>query len=235
MNQQPNELVYKGFTASYELDEKTGIYTGKVIGVQDELPFNGSSWEELEDIFQLLIDLYLQMLKNKNLDRSEPRGNREKIKLSILMDVPANELDTMQTISIQLPQEVVQQGQFYAEKKGESLEEFIVKGITEDIKFLVEYEKMMKDMENEKYVRIVECKPLDNFSLRIKYDDGIEGIYDMNPSIQEGGVFAPLSDLEFFKKVDIVGDGDYISWPGEIEIGADSIYEDVLGDSDWKP
>jgi hypothetical protein len=76
---------------------------------------------------------------------------------------------------------------------------------------------------------------LDNFSLRIKYDDGIEGIYDMNPSIQEGGVFSSfLSNLELFKKVAIGGNGAYISWPGEIEIGADSIYGAVLGDSDWK-
>ena len=45
---------------------------------------------------------------------------------------------------------------------------------------------------------------------------------------EAGGVFAPLQDEEFFKKVH-VGDHGQIAWTDEIEICPDAAYLEITG------
>jgi len=66
--------------------------------------------------------------------------------------------------------------------------------------------------------------PEQNYKLRLTYADGETIIVDFIPVIQRGGVFAPLSDPEFFSQVSIGERGRYIQWPGELDFCADALW-----------
>jgi hypothetical protein len=55
--------------------------------------------------------------------------------------------------------------------------------------------------------------------LRVAFDDGLSGEYDLTQSIATGPIFAPLEDEPFFRKVSIAEDGHSFGWnldrPGE--------------------
>ena len=66
--------------------------------------------------------------------------------------------------------------------------------------------------------------PEPNYKLRLTYADGETIVVDFTPVIQRGGVFAPLSDPEFFSQVSIGERGRYIQWPGELDFCADALW-----------
>jgi hypothetical protein len=139
-----------------------------------------------------------------------------------------------QTITIQLSKELAQLLRFYTEMKGMTVEEFVVALISKTMKQFQTSEKVLKDLADWKFPRLIEVTPLDDFSLKIKFEDGLEGKYDLRLSIQQGGVFSALSNFSFFKQVSIGGNGSYIYWPDEIDIDGRSIYWVVLFDLDWR-
>jgi len=63
-----------------------------------------------------------------------------------------------------------------------------------------------------------------NYKLRLTYADGETIVVDFTPVIQRGGVFAPLSDPEFFSQASIGEGGRYIQWPGELDFCADALW-----------
>ena len=66
--------------------------------------------------------------------------------------------------------------------------------------------------------------PEPNYTLRLTYADGEVIVVDFTPVIQRGGVFAPLSDPEFFSQVSIGERGRYIQWPSELDFCADALW-----------
>ena len=69
-------------------------------------------------------------------------------------------------------------------------------------------------------IKNVEVLP--DYRLLLTFDDGIKKIKDMKPYLEKG-VFKKLKDKDFFKKVSI--EYGTISWNGEIDICADSLYD----------
>ncbi len=65
--------------------------------------------------------------------------------------------------------------------------------------------------------------PIENFKLVLEYSDGISVVADFIPIIQQGKVFEPLQDPNFFAKVSLDKTGRYIYWEGEIEFCADAL------------
>jgi len=66
--------------------------------------------------------------------------------------------------------------------------------------------------------------PEPNYKLCLTYTDGETIVVDFTPVVQRGGVFAPLSDPEFFSQVSIGERGRYIQWPGELDFCADALW-----------
>lgn len=70
---------------------------------------------------------------------------------------------------------------------------------------------------------IVKVKPLENYNLLLVFENGEKKVKDMKPYLEKG-IFKKLKDEEFFKTVKILYGA--ISWAGEIEMCADSLYID---------
>lgn len=70
---------------------------------------------------------------------------------------------------------------------------------------------------------IIEVKPLEDYKLMLVFENEEKRIKDMKPYLEKG-VFKKLKDEEFFKTVKILYGA--ISWAGEIELCADSLYMD---------
>ncbi len=72
---------------------------------------------------------------------------------------------------------------------------------------------------------IKSAKARPDYSVEIEWGDGSRSVVDFAPTIQKGGVFAALTTKDFFvDRLAIGGDGDWLSWPGELDFSADSLW-----------
>ena len=54
-----NTMIYKGYMARIEFDERNEIFVGKIIGIADSISFHGETVEELKDDFHAAVEHYL--------------------------------------------------------------------------------------------------------------------------------------------------------------------------------
>ncbi len=75
------------------------------------------------------------------------------------------------------------------------------------------------------FVTIKSAKARPDYTLEIEWGDGSRSHVDFAPTIEKGGVFAALAEKDFFvNRLSIGGDGDWLSWPGDIDFSADSLW-----------
>ena len=126
-------------------------------------------------------------------------------------------------IEIELPKEIAETLGHYAGKKGETIEERITKVIIQHVQRLQASDDV-KRWVDKGYSRITDIVPLDIFSLHVKFDDGLEGDFDIVPIIGRGGKFYELGQFEVFSQVEIALDGETLLWPNGTEVEARTIY-----------
>lgn len=73
----------------------------------------------------------------------------------------------------------------------------------------------------------VEVKPLKNFRLWLRYDDGAEGEVDLS-DLACKGVFRAWSKPGPFEAVHVSGHGS-IAWTGDLELCPDALYMQLTG------
>jgi hypothetical protein len=59
----------------------------------------------------------------------------------------------------------------------------------------------------------------------IVFDDGLSGDVDLEPMLECGPVFAPLRDVDFFRKASV--EGGTITWPNGADIAPETLYEEI--------
>lgn len=76
---------------------------------------------------------------------------------------------------------------------------------------------------------VVEVKPEPDYSLFVRFKDGLSGRVRLRPE-ELTGVLAPLRDRRFFEQVFI--DCGVVAWPGEIDLAPDAMYAQVAKQRD---
>ena len=77
--------------------------------------------------------------------------------------------------------------------------------------------------------RPIEVKPLPNFRIWLRYDDGIQGEVDLS-DLAGHGVFKAWNDLVVFGSVRL-GSHGAIEWESDIDICPDAMYLRLTGKS----
>lgn len=74
---------------------------------------------------------------------------------------------------------------------------------------------------------IVAVKPLADYQLWLRFEDGAEGVVDVSQLIQFSGIFAPLQDLATFAQVQIHAELGTIIWQNGADLDPDVLYSIV--------
>jgi len=78
------------------------------------------------------------------------------------------------------------------------------------------------------FYKIVEVKPIDNFILIVKFENGIEKQYDIKIMMNKFEVFKGLNNEILFKNVKIDAGGYGISWNENIDLSSEEIWNNGI-------
>ena len=65
---------------------------------------------------------------------------------------------------------------------------------------------------------IVAAKPLDNYRMHLRFEDGAEGIVDLSRALSFQGIFEPLKDPAFFSRVSVDKELGTVTWPNGADL-----------------
>ncbi len=75
--------------------------------------------------------------------------------------------------------------------------------------------------------RVIFVQPLENYRLTVRFDDGTEGVIEMQDRLF-GPVFEPLQDPAVFQQV-FVDEFGAIAWPNGADLAPDALHERLRG------
>lgn len=73
------------------------------------------------------------------------------------------------------------------------------------------------DISSSELYRVTNFEIIDDYTLRIEFDDGTEQVIDFEP-ILHGPVFKPLRDIAIFNQVKLEEDFGTLEWPTGADI-----------------
>lgn len=76
---------------------------------------------------------------------------------------------------------------------------------------------------------IVAVEALDGYCLKLRFEDGVDGVVDLARLVSFIGVFAPLLDRKEFAAVRINSELGTICWPSGGDLDPDVLYAVVTG------
>ena len=71
---------------------------------------------------------------------------------------------------------------------------------------------------------ITEAKPLNGYFVRVAFEDGTQADVDLSYLLSYGGVFEPLRDLEYFRRLRADQEAGTIVWPNDADIAPETLY-----------
>lgn len=80
-------------------------------------------------------------------------------------------------------------------------------------------------------IRIIEALTLEGYRLRVRFNDGVEGVYSVDPE-RRGGVFLKLLDPAVFNAVRVNADFGCVEWPGGVDLCPTSMHDEMLTPAD---
>ncbi len=73
-------------------------------------------------------------------------------------------------------------------------------------------------------LHITNAKYLQNYQVRLKFNDDVEGIVDLSNELW-GSMFEPLKDLSLFSQVRLDSQLHTISWPNGADLAPEFLHE----------
>ena len=80
-------------------------------------------------------------------------------------------------------------------------------------------------METTYMPRVIDAEYIEDFVINVAFSNGKKGKVNFQPFLGEG-IFLPLQDVAFFKKIFV--DGWTISWPNGADIAPETLYKLVI-------
>ena|SRR6266568_5693195 len=77
-------------------------------------------------------------------------------------------------------------------------------------------------------IRIVSAEALARSRLKVTFNDGVTGIFAVEPE-RRGGVFLKLLDARVFNAVAINPDFGCVEWPGGVDLCPDTMHQAMTG------
>jgi hypothetical protein len=75
----------------------------------------------------------------------------------------------------------------------------------------------------------VEVRPLDDYQLYLRFEDGVEGVVGLKELIPFEGIFAELRERSFFERVRVNPELGAIYWPNGADLDSDVLYSSLTG------
>ncbi|MBM2813527.1 MAG: molybdopterin-guanine dinucleotide biosynthesis protein [Ignavibacteria bacterium] len=72
---------------------------------------------------------------------------------------------------------------------------------------------------------VLKVKYLHDYKLELEFNDGLVKSIDLSDVVGGTGIFAPLKNIDYFKKVSIDSCGNSICWENGADICPDVLYE----------
>jgi hypothetical protein len=80
------------------------------------------------------------------------------------------------------------------------------------------------------YSDVVKVQIIRHLEISVTFADGLSGRVLMQPS-HLYGVFQRLQNPDFFGQINVTN--GYVSWPGEIDLAPDAMYEAIKKNGEW--
>jgi predicted HicB family RNase H-like nuclease len=97
-----NALIYKGYTARIEFDDRDNTFVGKLLGIHDLVSFHADTVTELHSAFEEAVDDYLETCEKVNKSPDKPSSG--KLMLRVPPEVHSAALVAAQSSGISLNQ-----------------------------------------------------------------------------------------------------------------------------------
>jgi hypothetical protein len=79
------------------------------------------------------------------------------------------------------------------------------------------------------FVDVISVRPLVGYKLQLKFEDGVEGVVNVEELVEFTGVFENLVDEQQFSQVNINRELGVICWPNGADLDSDVLYSIVSG------
>jgi hypothetical protein len=76
---------------------------------------------------------------------------------------------------------------------------------------------------------VVSVQALPEHRLRVRFDDGTEGVVDVADMVEFTGVFEALRQPEFFAKASLNAELGTVCWPNNADLDSEVLYAKVAG------
>jgi hypothetical protein len=71
---------------------------------------------------------------------------------------------------------------------------------------------------------LVDAKASDGYLVIVRFEDGLAAEVDLSYLLDYGGVFEPLRDLDFFRRLRADDEAGTIVWPNKADIAPETLY-----------
>jgi hypothetical protein len=71
---------------------------------------------------------------------------------------------------------------------------------------------------------LVEATPVGDYTVHVLFEDGLTADVDLSYLCDHGGVFEPLSDPDYFRRLHADGEAGTIVWPNHADIAPETLY-----------
>lgn len=75
---------------------------------------------------------------------------------------------------------------------------------------------------------LIDATPQEGYTVRVRFEDGISADVDLSYLTAFGGVFAPLRDPTYFRRLRADREAGTIVWPNDADIAPETLYAHAL-------